>query len=238
MHVHVASLNTAAATELCIRSLRATAGRAFTLTVGDSGSTDGSVEMLRGLEALGWLTLEVAPGGRLHTEWLDHWVRECRTDYALFVDSDVEFRRTGWLAELVDTAESRHTALVAAEILGEVECYVEPVGHTTVRLASRPAPWLLLVDPAVVAGLGVSFAFHAEQELDGTVAYDTAGWLFRELAGRGLRWAAMPPEFASAYHHYGGLSWIPLAGRRGWRKRRDLVVVRRRLRRLRRAQEA
>ncbi|MGZ4735146.1 MAG: hypothetical protein ACXV8R_06035 [Acidimicrobiia bacterium] len=37
--VHVASLNTAAATELCVRSMRHYAGHEFDLVVGDGGST-------------------------------------------------------------------------------------------------------------------------------------------------------------------------------------------------------
>ena len=78
--VHLASLNTRAVTELCIRSLREHAGMPFELVVGDCGSTDGSLEMLRRMEAEGWLRLEVAPEGRRHPDWLDRWLAACTTD--------------------------------------------------------------------------------------------------------------------------------------------------------------
>jgi hypothetical protein len=43
VRVHVATINTAAVTELCIRTMRHTAGYPFDLVVGDGGSTDGSL---------------------------------------------------------------------------------------------------------------------------------------------------------------------------------------------------
>ena len=51
-----------------------TPGGPFELVVGDAGSTDGSLAMLRDFEARGWLRLEVAAGGRKHAEWLDLWL--------------------------------------------------------------------------------------------------------------------------------------------------------------------
>lgn len=249
--VHVASANTAPATELCIRSLRALAGYPHSLRVGDCGSTDGSLEMLRGLEARGWLTLEVAQAGRHHAEWLDHWLRDSSADLLVFVDSDVEFRQAGWLRELVCAAMQLGAALVAAEMLPEFREFAVPVapspedqelfaewfkGRRTVRLAPRPAPWLFLVDPGQVAPIGIGFGFHSELAAipEGVLAFDVGGALHRALERQGLLVAAMPPSYSRAYHHYGGLSWVPLRGWRGLKKRRDLVVVRRRLRRLRR----
>ena len=84
--------------------MRHYAGHPFRLVVGDAGSTDGSVAMLRGFAARGWLDLEEAPDGRRHAEWLDRWVQRCATRYALFCDSDVEFLGPGWLADLVHAA--------------------------------------------------------------------------------------------------------------------------------------
>ena len=104
VRVHIASINTARVTELCIRTMHRYAGYPFTLVVGDGGSTDGSLEMLRRLERQGWLELEVAPNGRLRTEWLDHWFAECSERLAVFSDSDVEYLRPNWLREMVDAA--------------------------------------------------------------------------------------------------------------------------------------
>jgi glycosyltransferase involved in cell wall biosynthesis len=79
VRVHVPTINTAAVTELCIRTMRRRAGAPFELVVGDGGSTDGSLDVLRRFERDGWLTLEIAPGGRTHAAWLDKWFAECPT---------------------------------------------------------------------------------------------------------------------------------------------------------------
>lgn len=254
--VYIPSLNTAAATELCIRSLRRFAGRPFTLHVGDCGSTDGTLALLRQWESSGRLRLEVAPGGRFHADWLDHWLATCTDTYAVFVDSDIEFLRPGWLRDLVEAARASAAAVVAAEFLDEIPIYQAPRagldpadraemlrrwfgGHEQVRLASRPAPWLLLVDVAMVRALGATFAFHLDDSHpDDVVAMDVGGSLFRDVVAGGLPWRVMPASFGDSYHHYGGLSWVPLKGRRGLKKRRDLLVVRRRLLRARRRDRA
>lgn len=244
--VHVASANTVRATELCIRTIRAFAGYPHSLKVGDCGSTDGSLPMLRRLEAAGWLTLDVAPGGRHHAEWLDHWLATCTSDFAVFVDSDVEFRRAAWLGELISTALRGRAALVAAEMLPQFSNFSVPVastveaeklfvewfkGRSIVRLAPRPAPWLFLLDVRQASRLGTGFGFYSELAdiPEEVLAFDVGGALFRQLERRGLPVAIMSPHFADAYHHYGGLSWVPLRGRRGLRKARDLCAVRYRL---------
>jgi len=66
--VCIASLNTAQATELCVRSARRLAGYPLTIQVGDCGSSDGSLDMLRNFGAMECLSLEVAPSGRYRTE--------------------------------------------------------------------------------------------------------------------------------------------------------------------------
>jgi glycosyltransferase involved in cell wall biosynthesis len=238
--IYVASCQTRTATELCVRSVHEYAGYALSLVVGDSGSTDGSVEMLEALGSRGWLELDVEPGGRRHAAWLDHWLASSDADYAVFVDSDVEFRRHGWLAQIVATAVARRAGLVWAEFLDERAQFVEPVSSTVVRLAARPAPWLLLVDVARAAALGSSFAFHSDETdavPEGIVAYDVGARFFRDAERAGLTCVGMPPSFGRAFRHYGGLSWMPDGGRWGRRKRRDLRTVERRLRRLRRRQE-
>lgn len=238
--VYVASSNTAKATELCIRTSRALAGYPHSLTVGDCGSVDGSLGMLRHLESLGWLSLEVAPSGRFHADWLDLWLSQCQFDLAVFVDSDVEFLREGWLRDLVMAAEG--AALVAAEILPEFGNFAVPVpttkegelvfaewfrGRGRVRLAPRPSPWLFLVDVKLARGLDTGFGFSSElaDVPEEVLAYDVGGVFYRRLEQEGHRIVAMPPPYHRVYRHYGGLSWVPLKGRRGLKKRRDLMEV-------------
>ncbi|GAC1365165.1 MAG: hypothetical protein NVSMB32_08430 [Actinomycetota bacterium] len=236
VRVHVASFNTSASTELCIRTLRTFAGYPFELVVGDCGSTDSSPAMLESLAQKGWLSLETAPEGRQHAQWLDHWLATCSTPLAVFVDSDVEFLRPGWLSDLVATLRSRGAAAVSAELLPESANFIEPVGGKTVRLASRLAPWLLAIDVAKVKALGTSFAFRAEETSavpEGLIAYDVGAWLLRALETAGHSFAVMDEAYRKKFHHYGGLSWLPLQGRRGRRKTRDLRRIDRKLQKLR-----
>lgn len=229
--VFVASFNTREATELCIRSMRRYADYPFELTVGDSGSADGSLELLEEFEERGWLRLERSPGPRRHAQWLDGWLGSCRADLAVFVDSDVEFLRPGWLRTLVEHAERRGAALVCAEFLAESRDFIEPVGGQRVRLAGRPAPWLLLLEPGRLRPLGVGFDFHADREADvpeGTIAYDVGARLFAELPARGLPWAVMPRRYRRFYRHYRGLSWRA--------RPKEERIVRRRLATARRAE--
>jgi hypothetical protein len=235
--VYVAALQTCAATELCVRSIHEYAGFPLALTVGDSGSTDGSLEMLEGLRSRGWLELEAAGGGRQHAEWIDDWLARSAADFAVFVDSDVEFRRQGWLAEMVATGLTRRAALVYADFVDEQPDFVEPVGATTVRLAARPGPWLLLVDVPLAARVGSSFRFHAEETdavPEGVIAYDVGARFFLDVRRAGLACVGMPRSFTRAFHHYGGLSWTPEHGRK---RRRDARTIERRLRRLRARQD-
>ncbi|MBV8950763.1 MAG: glycosyltransferase family 2 protein [Actinobacteria bacterium] len=209
--VHVASLNTRFATELCIRTMRQFAGRPFRLVVGDCGSTDGSLEMLRSFERRGWLKLEVAPNGRMHAEWLDKWLRDCATRYALFVDSDVEFFQAGWLDQMVRAAQTNDAALVCAQMLPSRARYMHPHTGAKRTLGARPAPWLLLVDVERVRGrVSASFAYVDVADPDafgGKIGYDVAGAYFAALRDEGLGWVEMPESFRSSFRHFSGLSW-------------------------------
>ncbi|MFM7271125.1 MAG: glycosyltransferase family 2 protein [Actinomycetes bacterium] len=210
--VHVASLNTRAVTELCIRSMREHAGMSFRLVVGDCGSTDGSLEMLRAMEADGWLELEVAPDGRPHADWLDRWVAACPTRYLVFSDSDVEYRAADWLVDMVTTARVAEAALVCGRMQRPPATFTHPRTGAIRRLAPRPTPWLMLLDLEQVRG-HVDASFQYEDVVDpdafgGKVAYDVGAAYFRELERAGLAWAEMPEAWQTHYHHYGGLTWL------------------------------
>lgn len=210
--VHVATLNTAHVTELCIRSMRQTAGHPFDLVVGDAGSTDGSVAILRAWEALGWLKLEEATGGRTHADWIDGWVASCPTRFVVFSDSDVEYRQFGWLDDLVETAVSTGSAMVCARMLNPHGIYVHPVTGATRRLANRPSPWLLLLDLDQVRG-AVHATFQPRDVKDPSsdglgTSFDVGAMFFDALVDAGLTWTEMPPEWRSKFRHYGGLTWL------------------------------
>lgn len=239
--MHVASANTAAATELCIRTLRRYAGLPLELVVGDSGSTDGSVQMLRRLEARGCLTLQLGAPGRAHAAWLDEWLATCDLPYAVFVDSDVEFLRPGWLAELVSAARSAGAALVFAELLAGNPHYVHPLTGEEARLAPRPSPWLLLADVKRIRGLGVSMGYDWDADPTapgGVVSYDVGARLAQAVRRAGLTALELPPSFRRTYRHYGGLSWKSPRGLKGLGQLRKRLRVQLRLRLVRLRQDA
>jgi hypothetical protein len=210
--------------------MRRFAGFPFELTVGECGSVDGSISMLRRFESDGWLTLDVSEGWPMHHDWLDKWLQDCDTTYAVFVDSDVEFHGEGWLVDLVNTAEEAAAALVTAEFQPEIENFVHATTGQTMRLASRPELWVLLVDARQVAPIGTSFRSVIEPRPDlpeGAISYDTGALLYRDVVARGLVTTAMPPSFLEKATHFGGLTWKPLSGVR--RSRRLDAYIRRRL---------
>lgn len=232
--VYVASCDTRIATELCIRSMRELADHPFSLVVGDSRSGDGSLDMLRRFEERGWLELEVAPDRRLHSEWLDRWRASCPTRLALFVDSDVEALRSGWLRVLVDAWASSGAAVVCAEYLDDLRRFVEPVGGEVVRAAPRPAPWLLLLDVPQTRVVDASFAFDKEwsDAFPERLVHDVGARFYREARERGLHAVQLPRSFARYYRHYAGLSW-----RRQEPPARIAAMLTARLERLRLAQD-
>ncbi len=214
--VHVASYNTAAATELCIRSMRHFAGHPFELVVGDAGSTDGSVAMLSGFADRGWLRLEEAPDGRKHADWLDRWVDQCATRHSVFCDSDVEFLGSGWLADIVraatTTPSAADPALVCARMQWPPPEFTHPTTGAIRRLAPRPTPWMLMLDLDQVRGkVDESFAYRDVVDPDafgGKVAYDVGAAYFAALERAGLNWAEMGAEFQQKFRHFGGLTWL------------------------------
>lgn len=220
VRVCFASLNTAAVSELCIRSMHGLAGHPFRLTVGDCGSDDGSIEMFETFAARGLLDLEVAPDGRRHGEWIDHWFATTPERYLVVCDSDVEYLRAGWLHAMVTTAQATGAALVATRIQARDGVpYTHPGTGATATLAARPEPWLMLLDLAATRGVvTTSFLYEEVERADGTkVAYDVAAAFFRDLELAGLPHTEMPAAFAGAYRHYSGLTWQ----RRGipWKRR-------------------
>jgi hypothetical protein len=168
---------------------------------------------------------------RSHTEWLDHWLATCSEDLAVFVDSDVEFLRAGWLDDLVRTAREHSAVLVCGEMLPEQLNFIEPVSDHALRPAARPAAWLLLFDVARLRSTGCSFAFSssASDAVDeGLIAYDVGAVLFRELSARNETITIMPSSFRRKYYPLRRMSWRPddVAGRGlrfRWRARKGAL---------------
>ena len=240
---YIANLNTARATELCIRSMREFSGDDFALVVGDCGSTDGSLRMLERFASYGWLELQIAPNGRTHADWLDRWLQNCPTRYALFSDSDVEFTGDHWLTDMVDTALESGAALVCGRMQQGAETFVHPVTRAERRIAPRPTAWLFMVDTHQVRGrVDAAFEYLEVDDFNafgGKVAYDTGAWFFKELCDAGLGWQEMPPWWQPKYHHFGGLTWLgPTRSGPAWRVRArqaaKLLIVERHLLRARR----
>jgi hypothetical protein len=242
VRVYVPSFNDAEGTELCIRSIHEVTDVQFDLTVGAFGYDEAFMGTLREFESRGWLSLEVADGRRRHADWLDDWLARCDTEYAVFSDSDIEFRKPEWLRQLLEAALETRAALVASEWVSEYSGAVEPVGQNVVRLAGRPAPWLMLVHVPQAREVDASFEFTAEQTdavHEGEVAFDVSGHFFRKLSESGMATVTMPRSYARAFHHYANLSSIsPDQDGVPRQKLRDLADLQAHLGVLRRKQEA
>ena len=211
VRVYSATINTATCIELCVRTARRTAGMDFDLVVGDGGSTDGSLETLRRFEDRGWLTLEIAPEGRRHSQWLNRWLADCPAQFAVFVDSDMRFRREGWLRELVDAANASGAALVTSRIQRANRPTVAADGTKT-TWADRPTPWLMLVDVSQVRDVvatGFGYQTHPDPEEPGAeIRYDTGAGFLADLTSCGLGYHEMGEEWSRCYQHFGGMTWI------------------------------
>jgi len=158
------------------------------------------------------LQLERTCEPRLHPDWLDHWYRTCSARYLVFSDSDVYYRRRGWLADMIKTSRDSGAALVAGRI--------QPPWHQRPRFAdgrqrklpgARPEPCLLLIDLRQVRGVvDTSFGWHEEPMPDRPghqLTFDVAGAFMRSAEQAGLQCVEMPPYFQAKYRHWGGLTW-------------------------------
>jgi hypothetical protein len=230
VRVHVASCNTRSATELCVRTLRARAGLAHQLLVGDCGSTDGSIEMLREFERCGWLAPSTSPRGAHIPSGSTRGSPAARCAMPCSAtrtySSGAAAGSRSWSVR--PSENGRRSS--PPNGFPEHPNAVEPVGLNTVRLASRPAPWLLLVDVEQLRGLETSFRFHVVETSsvpEGSVLYDVGGWLAQKARDAGLRTLTMPDDYARAYKHFGGLSWGGRGlDRNALRKRRDRLLIR------------
>jgi hypothetical protein len=203
--IGIASINTRMATELCLRSLEAhDAGKPYHLVVGDCGSTDGTLPMLiRRLRANMINELELAPRGRLHAQWVDHWVNNCWTPYLFTLDSDVEIRADGWLQEMLDHLGP--AGACAASITPENLAQKSPIDGLYRHVGRKLSMHCALFDLKTVRALGRSFLLVDLEDPHGggLIRYDVGGWVTA-----GLDVAVMPAGWeASHIVHYGAMSW-------------------------------
>ncbi len=197
----IASVNTAWNTELCLRSLQVRdAGHPSRVVIGDCGSTDRTLPMLVRMARRGVVDdIELAPRGRTHATWIDHWVRTCPTDYMVLVDSDVEVRLDGWLAEL-HRARSEHGATFVTAMMEEERPEITRPGT---KMSKRPTVYCMLLDVAKARAVGRSF----EEWYDGPVGYDVAAWFFAGVIDTGMPYVVMPEAWRPSVKHYEAMSY-------------------------------
>jgi glycosyltransferase involved in cell wall biosynthesis len=205
--IYVASHNTLAYTELCIRSLHRHADQPFDLIVGDSASTDGSRELLGQLARAGWLQLEAISAPRRHAEWLDRWLASATSEYVVWCDSDIEFLRAGILADMRHAARRNDAVIVSPGLL--------PAGHYEderlfTHLMPRPTPWLMLVHVASLRALETSYeevTEPTEAYSEGSRTFDVGALLYHRAVEAGMRHAHLGWRSRRKFRHFGGASW-------------------------------
>ncbi len=220
--IYIASIDTAWNTELCLRSVDVRdSGHAYQVVVGDCGSTDRTLPMLVKMLNRGLVDdIELEPRGRAHAGWIDHWLSTCNTDYMVLLDSDVEIRQDGWLADLHRARSVHNAAFVTAAMEDERLEATKP----GVIMARRPTVYCILIDVAKVRAVGRSF----EEWYDGPVGYDVAAWVFLGLVEAKIPYAVMPESWLPSVKHYEAMSYGKnLVQRRAEvRKNRSKVMVR------------
>lgn len=222
--IYIASFNTRRYTELCVRSIHRFVDQPFELFVGNSGSIDGSAEMLDRLEMDGWLHVEHSPVSRSHTSWLDYWLEDAVASYIVFCDSDMQFLRKSILADMQRAREKTGAAIVSADLLSE-RSYID---HEIVtRLMPRPSPWLMMIDVAALRPLHTSYAKVTEitsEYPEGQRTFDVGGVIYHRALAAGMRHVNMGPLFRRKFRHYTGASWRTV-GRVGRLRKRSPTLV-------------
>ena len=193
------SLNTAPRPSCASGRCATTPGHDFDLVVGDGGSTDGTLAMLRDFERRGWLTLDVAPGGRKHWEWLDLWVRDLPGPLRRVL----RLRRRVPAARAGSPTGRRGVATRSrAHVRGDAVAAAPSSGTpppARPRRSARPRPWLFLLDLEQVRG-------RVDDELPlprggGSRRVRRQGrvrrrrGVLRGAAAAGLAWTEMPEAF-------------------------------------------
>ncbi len=161
--------------------------------------------------------IELAPRGRTHAGWIDHWLSKCSTPYMALLDSDVEVRLDGWLADLHRTRSLSQATFVTAAMEAERSEPTKP----GVMMAVRPTVYCMLIDVAKVRAVGRSF----EEWYDGPVGYDVAAWLFAGVVDAKLPYAVMPESWLPAVRHYEAMSYGENLAQRRARVRRNKARV-------------
>lgn len=99
-------------TKSCLDSLRATVGDKPAVLVIDNGSTDGTMEFLRGCEGISLIGNEANLG--CAGAW-NQGVRETHSEWVVFLNNDV-IVSSGWLTGLIATAEMEGLDIVSPAI--------------------------------------------------------------------------------------------------------------------------
>jgi hypothetical protein len=201
--VHIASAGREWLTELAVLSAVRHSSVPLNFVIG--GSVGSEPQLLAGLVRRGNVRIEVAPG-RGHAEWLDHWVEETHAKYAVFLDSDVFFRRTCWASPIVKELESG-AALVSCHLAERVEGVIEPVRGAVTTAMPRPSPWVMAVDVAHVRETGASFAYTNTVQEGEILAWDVGGKVLEALTRKGLVARSLPDSYGRFYTHIAGMSW-------------------------------
>ena len=223
--IALASINTLAATKLTISALtRYTSPQACKITVGDCGSTDGSLTYLARSLKTGLISnLEVAASGRRHAAWIDHWITTCDTEYLVVIDSDCEIRAEGWLDDMM--RRKGGAALVACEHIPEQPDYVDARTGVRRHLLARPGVHLMLMDVKAARLAAVSFEerFAVDAGLGLEVGWDVGGAFMAALNEGDEGCVFMDDGFRKKYRHWTGTSWH--SGNQGDRRRATLNHV-------------
>ena len=114
------SFNEAWALRDTLRALQRQNYRKWELIVIDSGSTDGSVELIRAFNPRHFIQIE--PGDYNPSRVMNHGMSLARTEFGIFLNADATPVDSNWLRPLVDALQEPGTAAVFGRQIPRPDC--------------------------------------------------------------------------------------------------------------------
>lgn len=210
--VLITNINNRFPLELTLHTLMAhTAYPNYQIWVADNGSTDGSIEMVRGLIASGAPIRLIEHGKpRPQHEWYDFMADHTETPLWVGIHEDMVFLADDWLVDLVLAMQKdADLLLLGGEYFPPQYGTSEPVSGETVNLMESLSTWIFCARAELRNRVDTSFSFHKywSDTDDRTILYDQGGKLIEDLRAADCGFACMPPTYKNKYQHVANISW-------------------------------
>jgi glycosyltransferase involved in cell wall biosynthesis len=136
--------------------------------------------------------------GMSHAMGVDFLIKQCKTDYALLIDSDVIFHKN---IESLWNKIKDIDFVIAGERCGD---------RGGKLLYPRIHPWFCFLNVKIIKGRGFELGdddFLNKGKSPGDRLYDVGSKIYDDVIKAGLNIIDMEKDMDSYYYHYEGMSW-------------------------------